>query len=168
MACKGSGRRAPTGAIVSEPGTRSTIIVCYACRSAFEQLTLRGIGKRPMESEQWFTLWMTILQVVAGGAATLAAVWIGASLALKGQRKANAEQRSRLAAERCLGVISKTYQSLLMLRVGTVTANVAKETSKIRVPSSSFGQNCLKRYKPYMTTCLDQELAKKPGIFRTA
>jgi hypothetical protein len=49
--------------------------------------------------------WMTSLQVLAGGLATLTAVWIGASLALRGQRKSVAEQRARLAAEQCLRAI---------------------------------------------------------------
>jgi hypothetical protein len=63
-----------------------------------------------VKPEQWFTFWIVLLQVLVGGVATLAAVWIGAALALRGQRRNADEQRSRLAAERCLVAIDEATE----------------------------------------------------------
>jgi hypothetical protein len=63
-----------------------------------------------MKPDQWFTLWMTVIQALVGGAATLAAVWIGAALALRGQRRSVDEARSRLAAERCLAAVDEATE----------------------------------------------------------
>jgi len=59
-----------------------------------------------VKGNQWFSFWMTILTVTGGGATTLAAVWIGASLALKGHRKAGQDERGRAACERCFAAIN--------------------------------------------------------------
>lgn len=48
-----------------------------------------------MSGDQWFQLWMTIVQVVVGGIATLAAVFVGARLALGASRRQAIEDRSR-------------------------------------------------------------------------
>jgi hypothetical protein len=69
-----------------------------------------------VKPDQWFTLWMTLSQVLVGGVATLAAVWIGAALALRGQRRSASEQRSRLAAERCLAAIDEASEQTGRLR----------------------------------------------------
>lgn len=55
-----------------------------------------------MQSDQWFTLWVALISVIGGCIAAFISVWLGASLALQGNRKFVRHERARAAAERCL------------------------------------------------------------------
>lgn len=63
-----------------------------------------------MKPDQWFTLWITLLSVVGGGAVALISVWVGASLALRGNRRSLRQERALTAAERCLASIDKAFE----------------------------------------------------------
>lgn len=63
-----------------------------------------------MQPDQWFTLWITIISVVGGCVAAFISVWLGASLALRSNRKSLRTERARIAAERCLSVIDQAAE----------------------------------------------------------
>lgn len=57
-----------------------------------------------MKADEWFTLWMTLL----AGVLTLGGVWIGAALALSGQRRAARAEQQRLAAAHLARAVQET------------------------------------------------------------
>jgi hypothetical protein len=65
-----------------------------------------------LTDEQWFDVAVVALQVVAGGIVTLLAVWIGAALALRGQRRAAAEQRETEALYEIMEAFYATFRRL--------------------------------------------------------
>src|SRR4051794_13486329 len=64
-----------------------------------------------MKSDQWFLLWMTLL----GGALTLLSVWIGATLALRGERRSATRERGRQSAS----ALAPVLESLTIALSGT-------------------------------------------------
>jgi hypothetical protein len=67
---------------------------------------------------QWFSLWLTMLSVLGGGVVALLSVWLGASLALRGNRRSMQHQRALLAAERCLAAVdgaSEDYHRIMVM-----------------------------------------------------
>ena len=63
-----------------------------------------------MKPDQWFTLWITSISVVGGCAAALPSVWLGATLALHGNRKSLRRERALVAAERRLAAVDQAAE----------------------------------------------------------
>jgi hypothetical protein len=69
-----------------------------------------------LTDEQWFDVAIVGLQVVAGGVVTVLAVWLGAALALRGQRRAAAEQRETEALFEIMDALYATFRRLCQVR----------------------------------------------------
>jgi len=63
-----------------------------------------------LKPEQWFTLWITILSIFGGCVAAVISVWIGASLALRSNRRSLRQERGLSATERCLAAVNKAFE----------------------------------------------------------
>jgi hypothetical protein len=116
-----------------------------------------------LKPDQWFTLWITLLQVIAGGVATLAAVWIGAAFALRGQRRSADEQRSRLAAERCLRAIDEALMHIdtVRIRLG-VEIKYAMDSSPDRL--EGLGSDVNERIVAIHDTLIDSDIGHEAWL----
>jgi hypothetical protein len=65
------------------------------------------VKEHSLKPDQWFTLWIALLSVGGGCVAALISVWVGASLALRGNRRSLRQERALTAAERCLAAVDQ-------------------------------------------------------------
>jgi hypothetical protein len=86
-----------------------------------------------MQSDQWFTLWVTVISVAGGCVAAFISVWLGASLALRGNRKSLQHERARTASERCLMAIDQAAEEYRrMERQLTLSEHIADTSASTR------------------------------------
>lgn len=72
-----------------------------------------------MSGEQWFQLWLAVIQVSVGAIVTVGAVFVAARLALGQQYRRAIEDRSRTAAEKLFFSLTDSWKHLSMLH-GTI------------------------------------------------
>lgn len=71
-----------------------------------------------MTPDQWFTLWITLAQIVAGGIVALIAVWVGAGAALRTHRAASRHDRVLGAMEDVLAALDNARLALAQVSIG--------------------------------------------------
>jgi hypothetical protein len=91
-----------------------------------------------MKADQWFSLWMTLLSVMGGGVAALLAVWVGAALALRGNRRASQAERARLAAERCLSTVDAARHGYHGFRVMRDVGNEVSDLNHVKLLQEQY------------------------------
>lgn len=92
-----------------------------------------------------FDLWLTLLAVFGGGLATVGAVWLGARLALRQDRRVRREERRQEAIEVALASVRNVQQH--------IDRTISRETRRLRFDSNA-------RTLPLQTRDVDTQRAK--------
>jgi hypothetical protein len=114
-----------------------------------------------LKPDQWFTLWITLLSVVGGCVAALISVWVGASLALRGNRRSLRLERALSATEQCLAAVGKAFEEYRQISLSMTSYSEAAEVHM----DKSIVDRVMSAYDNFVNSEVGHEQGS--GVFRS-